>query len=165
MKFFNKKFYLPLNIFLCLIILFCSSCAIDISVIDKSNSDGNNQASNHRIGTNVSFDNNSTVNNNYKPAKNWGASEVYTYGLRGIGADVMPIVAFGGPYEPSGTSYNGHVQPNFNEDKYWQLLKDAGVNNICFTWNEYRAETDSVMRALNQAQKFGMTYLDRTSVV
>lgn len=107
----------------------------------------------------------SSPSGDYVAAKNWGAVKVHTYALPGVGEDVMPVVAFCGPYEPSGTSYNGHIQPNFNEDYYWQLLKNAGVNNICFTWNEYRADTDAIMRALDQAQKFGMTYFVRDNMV
>lgn len=128
-------------------------CAVMmLSVVACKSSSGDNGSDNTDPG-------------DYVLAKNWGEVEVYTYSLTGLGDDVMPVVGFGGPYEPSGTSYNGHVQPNFNEDYYWQLLKNAGVNNICFAWNEYRANSDAIMRALDQAQKFGMTYFVRDNMV
>lgn len=98
----------------------------------------------------------------YVVAKNWGKEKLYTHYLGGLGEGVMPIGGFGGPYTPSGTSYNGHIQPDFNDDKYWQIMQDCGVNNIVFTWNEYRQNgTATIMRALDQAQKYGMTYFVR----
>ena len=97
----------------------------------------------------------------YKIAKQWNKEEVYTYFLSSVGKNVMPVSGFGGPYTPSGITYNGHVQPDFNDDKYWQLLKDCGVNNIVFAWNEYRSDTDAIMRALSQAEKFGISYFVR----
>lgn len=97
----------------------------------------------------------------YTLAKNWGEEELHTYYLASVGENIMPISGFAGPYTPSGISYNGHIQPDFNEDKYWQLLQDCGVNNIVFTWNEYRTDTAAVTKALDQAQKFGMSYFVR----
>lgn len=102
---------------------------------------------------------------NYVAAKNWGAEEVYKYSLYGIEDDVMPVLLFGGPYEPSGVTYNGNTQPNFNEDKYWQIAKDIGGTHVVFAWNEYRESADAIHRALDQAQKFGMNYYVRDNMV
>lgn len=97
----------------------------------------------------------------YTPAKNWGAQPVYSYTFDRIGNDVMPIGGFAGPYKTKVPAYNGQVQPDFLDDYFWQLFKDCGVNNILFTRDEYCEEPASVMRALNQAEKFGMVYFVR----
>lgn len=122
---------------------------------DNADNGGNSDSNS---GSSISEINGET----YTVAKNWGKEDLYTHYLGGLGEGVMPVGGFGGPYTPSGTSYNGHIQPDFNDDRYWQIMQDCGVNNIVFTWNEYRQDgAATIMRALDQAQKYGMTYFVR----
>lgn len=100
----------------------------------------------------------------YTAAKDWGAEKVYTYSFDAIG-NAMPIGGFAGPFEPSAPSFNGQVQPNFLDDKYWQLFQDCGMNMVVFTRNEYREQPSAVRRALDQAEKYGMLYFVRDTKV
>ena len=98
---------------------------------------------------------------NYTIAKTWEKEELHTYFLDSVGENIMPVCGFGGPYTPSGITYNGHVQPDFNDDYYWDLMDQAGVNTIVFAWNEYRSDAVHIMRALDQAHKRDMSYFVR----
>ncbi len=74
-----------------------------------------------------------------------------TYDFLG-GNDVMPIAGYFGPYNNSGY--------DFLADKYFQAVKDAGINLVNFSQNSAVGESELgyVMKALKMAEKYGLGY-------
>ena len=76
------------------------------------------------------------------------------------GKDVMPIGGWWGPYEQSAEVINGNKLPNYNQEMYYQLLKEAGINTITVTPNNYadKKYQDAVRTALDIAEQYRMAY-------
>lgn len=76
------------------------------------------------------------------------------------GSDVMPIGGWWGPFESTPNIVNGNQLPNYNQEIYYQLLKEAGINTITVTPDDYVNESkqDPIMRALDYAEKYDMAY-------
>lgn len=73
------------------------------------------------------------------------------------GKDVMPIGAFYGPYV-NYVSENGNVLPNYLDEKYFQMIAEAGINVIDYADLSYSAYPDLVMHSLDMCEKYGMGY-------
>ena len=85
--------------------------------------------------------------------------EVYKKSYAAIGGeDVMPIGGWWGPYTPTGGNENGQSLPDYVQDKYFDLIKKAGVNLITVAPNTYSANPASVKRAIGLAEKYGLGY-------
>lgn len=73
------------------------------------------------------------------------------------GKDVMPLQAFYGPY-PSYVSYNGNTLPNYFEEKYFQMIAEAGINVINYADANYAYIPEMVERSMDYCEKYGMGY-------
>ena len=87
--------------------------------------------------------------------------DVYSLSFDIIGGqDVMPIGAWWGPYINSMQVVNGNRLPNYNQDKYFKLMKEAGLNMVSVTPNDlvYTNYHDPIMEALDLSEKYDLAY-------
>lgn len=78
------------------------------------------------------------------------------------GADgVMPIAGYYGPHLPF-TSKAGFTTPNYVEDKYFQMIEDAGINLINYTEHVYTENARLYHEILGMAERhnIGVYVLD-----
>lgn len=71
------------------------------------------------------------------------------------GKDVMPITGYIGPYIHS-YSLDGNVFPEYITDEYYQMISDAGVNLIVYSFTDYASAQKEVTRNLELAEKYGV---------
>lgn len=71
------------------------------------------------------------------------------------GKDVMPISGYYGPYLTS-YSYNGEAQPDMINDTYYRLIKECGVNVICYTPTNYASKPDAALKMLELGDRHGI---------
>lgn len=71
------------------------------------------------------------------------------------GKDVMPIGGYIGPYSHS-YSYDGNIFPYFNTDEYYQLLADAGINLVTYTFTDYQTNPQFIKESLELSEKYGI---------
>ena len=74
---------------------------------------------------------------------------------------VMPIAGYFGPHRPFVTA-TGNTTPDYLEDKYYQMIEDAGFNLICYTEYVYEQNHREYHDALALAEKhdIGMFVID-----
>ncbi len=70
-----------------------------------------------------------------------------------LGENVLPIGGWWGPYAPSEP---GH--PNFIDDKYYKLLKDAGINFISVTPDDFSVTPQAALASARLAHRHGMGF-------
>ena len=84
---------------------------------------------------------------------------VYSVGFDIMGGkDVMPIGGWWGPYDPKEKVINGVELPNYVNDYYFRLIKEAGVNFTVVAPETYDQNSANVMKALDLSEKYGMGY-------
>lgn len=71
------------------------------------------------------------------------------------GKDVMPITGYIGPYVHAYSS-DGNVFPDYITDEYYQMIADAGVNLIVYSFTDYSGSPDAVTKNLELAEKYGI---------
>ena len=82
--------------------------------------------------------------------------EVYSLSFDAIGGrNVMPVAGYYGPY-PTTYSYEGEKQPEMINDKYYQMIKDCGVNLICYTATNYASTPELALKMLELGDKYGI---------
>lgn len=97
----------------------------------------------------------------YVASEQRAAEDVYSLSFDIIGGkDVMPIGGWWGPYEQSAEVVNGNKLPTYNQEIYYQMFKDAGINTITVTPNDYANSKyqDPIMTSMNYAEKYRMAY-------
>lgn len=73
------------------------------------------------------------------------------------GKDVMPLQGFYGPY-PSWVSYNGNTLPNYFDEKYFQMIAEAGINVINYSDANYVYVPTMIEQSMDYCEKYGMGY-------
>lgn len=89
--------------------------------------------------------------------------EVYAHSFDFIGGeDVMPIGGFFGP-RASENSINGIAMPDYVNDEVFQMIADAGVNLITYSFLDYNQNPKQVIDTLELGEKYGVgiTVFDR----
>lgn len=69
---------------------------------------------------------------------------------------MMPISGFYGPHIWQYTSPKGWESPDYLIDKYYKMIKESGINLICYTEIDYAEEPTAVIKALQLAEKYGL---------
>ena len=73
------------------------------------------------------------------------------------GKDVMPITGYVGPYLHA-YSQDGDVFPEYVTDEVYQMIADAGVNLIVYSFTSYSSAPDVVKKNLELAEKYGIGF-------
>ena len=82
--------------------------------------------------------------------------EVASYSFDYIGGnDVMPILGYFGPSQVS-HSYDGNSQPSNLTDEWFQMVADCGINVLPYPQIDYKTASQSVMKMLDLADKYGI---------
>lgn len=66
---------------------------------------------------------------------------------------VMPIAGYYGPHAPFTNTKAMYTTPNYVEDKYYQMIEDAGFNFITYTEHDYQKEPQVYHEMLTMAEK------------
>lgn len=70
--------------------------------------------------------------------------------------DVMPVGGFYGPIGSYTDKDTGETTENFLQDKYFQMIADAGVNLITCTDCNYDTEPEDMIKTLELCEKYGI---------
>lgn len=69
---------------------------------------------------------------------------------------VMPISGFYGPHIGQYVSSKGWKSPDYLTDKYYEMIKESGINLISYSEMDYAKEPSAVLRALQLAEKYNL---------
>lgn len=70
--------------------------------------------------------------------------------------DVMPIVGFYGPKEVEYESLKGWKTPDYLTDRYYEMIKESGINLINYTEMDYAEKPAAVLKSLRLAEKYNI---------
>jgi hypothetical protein len=71
-----------------------------------------------------------------------------------LGGDTMPVGGFGGPFSLDPTLPDAKPIVDFLDEKYFQLLKEAGINTFLATLKYWGKDTAEVQRTLDLCEKY-----------
>lgn len=71
------------------------------------------------------------------------------------GKDVMPITGYIGPYQLN-YSADGYTFPDYITDEYFQMIADAGINLIVYSFTDYANSPELVKKNLELGEQFGI---------
>lgn len=76
---------------------------------------------------------------------------------------MMPISGYYGPHARQYESPRGWIAPDYIDDKYFEMIKESGINLISYVEIDYNQNPAAVLKALQLAQnhKLGMYVMDR----
>ena len=73
-----------------------------------------------------------------------------------IDRETMPIAGFYGPKELEYESPKGWKAPDYLTDRYYEMIKESGINLISYTEMDYAQNPAAVTRSLQLAEKQGI---------
>jgi len=103
-----------------------------------------------------------TISHNYTKTQEREPQPVYSvsYDIIG-GSDVMPLGVWWGPFRTNNNTVNGNSLPEYVSEKYFELLKDSGINIISVTPDNYSGgekAVSSIEKALNLSKDYNIGY-------
>jgi len=80
----------------------------------------------------------------------------YTLEYDFLGAGVMPLGGWAGPYSPTYDTVNGILYPDYVTDEYYGLISDSGINFINSSLDTYANNPEAVKKALELGVRHGV---------